>query len=334
MRILIPFRVRDIGGPSSFVKKFQAGMERRGHTVIFDENGDYDLVLVIVQAPFSILKKARRLKKPIVQRLDGVYYWSVANWRFPLLNLKATIIRHFFADYTIYQSDYSKRSADRFLGKKSGIPHSIIYNGVDTSHFSPIGAKKNLRDTPEQKIFFTASEFRRRDQIVPLLEALEFYRERYSKSFKFIVAGNFNRELEGFEQQLRRYPWIQFLGKIPNEELPSYERAADVFLFTHLNPPCPNNIIEALSTGLPICGIADGAMPELVADKKNSLLVPTRGDSYWRPRTYDPAAFAHNLSQIIKDQELYAKTAREQAEKRFSLDRMIDQYEAVFQNFL
>lgn len=334
MRILIPFHVRDIGGPSSFVKKFQLGMERLGHTVTFDEQTDYDLVLVIVQAPFSILFRARKLKKPIIQRLDGVYYWSVAGWRFPLLNLKAALIRHLFADYTIYQSQYSRQSAEHFLGKIDETDSSTIYNGVDTEYFSPEGKTETLRNTPDQQVFFTASEFRRKDQILPILQALDYYYEHFSQSFKFVIAGSFNRELIGFNKEFSRYPWVQFLGKIPNEDLPSYERAADVFLFTHLNPPCPNNIIEAMGVGLPICGIRDGAMSELIQEEKNGLLVPTEGDGYWRSRTYDPALFAHNLSRIMQHRADYSAESRRRAEQYFSLESMIRQYETVFQKIL
>ncbi len=31
MKIFIPFSLKDIGGPSSFVRKFKAGLETRGH---------------------------------------------------------------------------------------------------------------------------------------------------------------------------------------------------------------------------------------------------------------------------------------------------------------
>ncbi len=334
MKILVPFTVRDIGGPSSFVRKFQTEMERRGHAVTFDEGTEYDLVLVIVQAPFSTLFRARKLKKPIIQRLDGVYYWSVAKWRFPLLNLKAAIVRHFFTDYTVYQSEYSKRSAERFLGRTVRIPSTIIYNGVDTERFSPEGKTEALRDTPDQQVFFTASEFRRKDQILPILHALEYYHEHYSQSFKFVIAGSFNRELAGFDKELGRYPWAQFLGKISNEDLPSYERAADVFLFTHLNPPCPNNIIEAMSSGLPICGIRDGAMPELINEGNNGLLVPTNGEAYWQTRNYDPVTFANNLARIIENRERFSRESRQYAQQRFSLETMIDQYQAIFQDFV
>ena len=326
MKIFIPFEVKDIGGPSSFVTKFKLGLERRGHEVTFQETPDYDILFLIVQAPFKYILKAKRRKIPIVQRLDGVFYWSVSKWMFPLLNLKATLIRHLFTDYTVYQSDYSKYCADRFLGKKLHDQYSIIYNGIDTDLFSPEGSSQKLRDFPEQALFFTASEFRRTDQILPLLKALTLLEASRPGSFKLLIAGHFIRELEGFETKLREYPWIHFLGKIENASLPEYERGADVFLFSHLNPPCPNNIIEALACGLPICGVADGAMPELVEDGLEGLLLPTKGNGFWRKRTYDTPLFVENLRGIVENRALFSKQARLKALQKFSLEKMINQY--------
>src|SRR5215204_1312230 len=107
MKIFLPFQVKDIGGPSTFAKKFQLGMEELGHTVVYDYCNDYDVLFLIVQCPLKYLIDAKRRGKKIVQRLDGTYYWTVSGWKFPLLNAKATYIRHLFTDFTVYQSDFS-----------------------------------------------------------------------------------------------------------------------------------------------------------------------------------------------------------------------------------
>ena len=84
-------------------------MQARGHEVFFEYRPDYDILFLIVQAPFQYLLEATKKKIPIVQRLDGVWYYSVAGWKFPLYNLKAMLIRHFFSDFSVYQSKYSKK---------------------------------------------------------------------------------------------------------------------------------------------------------------------------------------------------------------------------------
>ncbi len=334
MKIFIPFTIKDIGGPSSFVMKFSQGLKERGHEVSFVETSDYDILFVIVQAPFDILMRAKLHKKVIVQRLDGVYYWSVAGPLFPLFNLKALLTYHLFTNHTVYQSNYSKYCARRFLFTHRSSPSTIIYNGVDTNVFSPGQTTLSLRDTADQAIFFSASAFRRKDQILPLLEALSFYHDHYNSNFKLVLAGTFTRKLPALLPTIQSIPWVHILGKIPNQELPLYERASDIFVFSHLNPPCPNNVIEALACGLPICGVADGAMPELITSGVEGSLIPVQGHAFWKERSYDTQLFAKNLDSIIKSQPSLAQQSRSKALEKFSLEKMLDQYEELFKKTL
>jgi len=331
MKIFLPFTPTWIGGSVTFSEKFKRGMERRGHQVFFQKPKEYDILFLIVQAPFKYLLEAKKENIPIVQRLDGTYYWSVSGWKYPLYNLKARIIRNIFTDFTVYQSKYSKYCAEKFLGKKRNDPSAIIYNGVDLDCFSPEGEAINLRDNNEQKIFFTVSAFRRPDQIIPIFEAVKKYQERYGSNFKLVIAGTFSGRATEIPEKYKNFNNTVFLGKIENEALPKYEREADVFLFTHLNPPCPNNIIEALACGLPVCGVADGAMPELVIPGENGLLIKTKGDAFWKPRDLNLEAFANNLRTLIENKQTYSAECRREAQKKFSLENMIKKYEESFQ---
>lgn len=333
MKIFFPFAESDIGGTSVFSRRFTAGMEARGHSVFHDYQEDYDVLFMIVQAPFRWLLDAKRRGKPIVQRLDGTYYWSVASWKFPLYNLKAAIARHSFTDFTIYQSQYSKLCANTFLGKKSNEQSALIYNGVDTKLFSPEGDVATVRDTPEQKVFFSSSDFRRRDQIVPILEALKIYKERYGENFKFVIAGRFRGEVTDIPEQSADFRQVVFLGVVENTHLPAYERAADVYVITHLNPPCPNNVIEALACGLPVCGVDDGAMRELVTDGVTGKLLKTIGTGFWSNRTLDLSQYADQLHHLAEAKTRYTKECRQRALERFRLEAMLDQYAQVLESF-
>lgn len=326
MKIFLPFKVKDIGGTSTFARKFQSGMEAAGHTVVFEPCDDYDVLFLIVQCPLKYVVDAKRRGKKIVQRLDGTYYWTVSGWKFPLMNAKAMYIRHLFTDVTIYQSEYSRECANRFLGKKRHDVHAVIYNGVDLNLFKPEGKRLLTRQKPDQKIFFTASAFRRKDQIEPLLEALKQYAKKYNRNFKFYIAGNFVGEVKDVPLRLKKLKYVHLLGKVSNADLPSYERSADVFLFTHLNPPCPNNIIESLACGLPVCGIQDGAMAEIVPAGKAGELLHLPGTGFWRHREFNAQAFASNIHKILANQKVYATTSKEIAQERFSLSLMIEQY--------
>lgn len=334
MKIFLPFKVKDIGGTSTFARKFKEGMEAAGHSVTFEPTVDYDILFLIVQCPLTFILDAKRRGKKIVQRLDGTYYWSVSGWKFPLMNAKAAYIRHFFTDLTIYQSKYSRECANRFLGKKFKDNHAIIYNGVDLRVFTLTGKKISVKESPNQKIFFTASAFRRKDQIVPLLKGLEYFREKYKTNFKFLIAGTFIGEVSDIADKMKKIPDVEFLGKINNAELPLYARSADVFLFTHLNPPCPNNVIESLACGVPVCGVSDGAMSEIIREGQDGLLIPAPGTGFWRQRDLDIKKFADNLFTILQNNANYKKNSREAAEALFSLQKMISNYTEVMEALL
>lgn len=327
MKIFSPFHVDDIGGTSIFAQKFSEGMTARGHEVVFQQPKDYDILFVIVHCAPQYLLHAKLHGKKIVHRLDGTYYWSVASWKYLLFNAPPALVHRFFADMTIYQSEYSKYCSLHFLGKPHAQKEALVYNGVNTDFFSPLGSKiENLRDNPEQKIFFSASKFRRTDQIIPLIEAMKLYVEKYNTNSKLVLAGSFSKEVADVPEKHKDLPFLSFIGKIPNKSLPAYERSADAFLFTHLNPPCPNNIIEALACGLPICGVADGAMTEITTPGENSLLIPVEGDAFWKRRKYNLELFADNMHQIVQHKEKFAARARAVALERFSLEKMINAY--------
>ncbi len=331
MKIFIPFKIRDTGGTSTFAQKFRKGLEQRGHEAFFEFRPDYDILFVIIQCNPLYLLHAKWHKKKIIHRLDGVYYWSVTKWKYPLLNLAPKLIHRFSSDFTVYQSHYSKYCAEKFLGRKRGEKYSIIYNGVDINLFSPEGEKiDNLRDNPNQKIFITASKFRRKDQIIPLIEALKIYKNKYNQTFKFLIIGDFSREVTDVPEKFKKVAYLKFLGKIKNEDLPKYERSADVFLMTHLNPPCPNNILEAMACGLPICGVNDGAMGEITTARKNSLLIDSQGDAFRKRRIYNTQKIADNLNILVKNAASFSSSSRQIAIEKFSLDTMIASYLELF----
>ncbi|MEX1112082.1 MAG: glycosyltransferase family 4 protein [Candidatus Andersenbacteria bacterium] len=325
MTILLPIKLRATGGTSSFARKFQASMQSRGYNVIFAPSVSYDILLASPRAPIRLLLEARMRRRPIVQRLDGVYYPAIAGRSYSFHNASLWYIRKYFATTLIYQSRFSAKSCDRYLGA-SQLPSQIIYNGVDTDIFSPTGSTVDLRDNPNQQILITASRFRRKDQIIPLLVAFAQYRQEYTTNCKLLIIGNFEGEVADIPQIKAGEPGVTFIGTIPHSKLPQYLRSGDAFLFTHRNPPCPNNVIEAMACGLPICGVADGSMSELILPGKEGELVQSSGDPFTEPRTFSDTEFADNMAKILANQHVYSSAARDTAYARFSLEAMVDAY--------
>lgn len=328
MIIFLPIKPQLTGGTSSFARKFEQGMKVRGHTVTFTFQSDYDVLLVAASCQIQYLLHAKAHHKRIIHRLDGVHYpTTVAGRLYLAYNFPIWLARQ-FADVTIYQSQYAKFCCERFLGKARSEREYVIYNGIDISLFSPpyeggVGVV-NTAAQAHFPTFLTAQKFRRRDQLEPLIKAVGIFRKKYNKNAKLLVAGNFIEEAVAVREQYKNSDFVEFLGPVNHGQLATLHKKADVFLYCHPNSSCPNNVLEAMASGLPICGVADGAMPEIV--QGNGELIPAPGDGFFKSRELNLEDFADNLYKILENRESYSLASRKIAVEKFSLEVMIEQY--------
>ena len=310
-------------------------MEKRGHRVIFQYQPDYDLLLVSPSCLWRYLINAKKHKKPILHRLDGVFYPStIAGWRYPLFNLRLQTTQLFFTNFTVYQSKYSIRSCKRFLKTQYNNPSTLVYNGVDINQFSPTGKIKQLRKNPQQHIFITTGCFRRLDQVLPLIESFNKYRQKYYANSRLIFIGNYVKKTANIPNKYQGDKHILFMNTVDNNNLPAYLRAADIFLFSMQNSACPNNILEAMACELPVCGIADGSMPELTISGTTSELTPAHSEAFYYWRKIDTAAFAHNMNTIMQNHKHYTQASRQRVIKHFDAEDMTNKYLTVINHLL
>lgn len=104
-------------------------------------------------------------------------------------------------------------------------------------------------------------------------------------------------------------PGVTFAGYLDGDALSAVYSAADVFVFPSRVETLGNVVLEALASGLPVVGVAEGGTLENVRDGVNGLLCPPG----------DPAAFATAIERLAGDVELrrrLAANARRWAESR------------------
>jgi glycosyltransferase involved in cell wall biosynthesis len=87
----------------------------------------------------------------------------------------------------------------------------------------------------------------------------------------------------------------------------------------NFNEPFGLSVVEAMACGTPVIAVARGSMPELIADGETGFLVRDAGEA-------DRA-----LTQLGK---IDRATCREAAERRFSVERMVDDYLALYERLL
>ena len=113
-----------------------------------------------------------------------------------------------------------------------------------------------------------------------LLQAGSILRDK-KISFQIIIAGSgpLEEDLKNLTKQLNMTTYVQFIGSLPNENVPSWLKTLDLFVL-----PCqqdqngdmdgiPVVLMEAMLSGIPVVSSNISGIPELITHKKSGLLV-------------------------------------------------------------
>ena len=116
---------------------------------------------------------------------------------------------------------------------------------------------------------------------------------------------------------------------LPGErsDVPAIMRSLDVFVLPSLAEGISNTILEAMACGVPVVATRVGGNAELVDEGRTGLVVPSDDD----------AAMAGALARLAGDPVLAARlgaAARADAERRFSLDAMVQAYQTLYERTL
>ena len=117
---------------------------------------------------------------------------------------------------------------------------------------------------------------------------------------------------------------VRFLDAIPREQIPWIMRSSHLIFSAEVNPPCPNSVIEALACGLPVIGFDTGSLSEIVQGDAGWLA--SYGANPWKLQKPDISALEHVAVEVLEDQPRFRNAARQQAELRLGLDKMVDEY--------
>ena len=266
-----------------------------------------------------LLWLARRRHAPIVVNQDGVAYPGWAGDRTEALNvpLRAAVQA---ADHVVYQSAFSKRSSDLFLGEPAGT-WEILPNAVDVDRFAP-GAPP--ADGP---VLLLGGDQTQGYRLELGLETFRHVRDAHP-SARLLVAGRLVSDPEPTMRRLSLHGAVDFVGRYTQADAPALIRRAHVLLHTKVNDPCPTAVIEALACGVPVAYAASGGTVELVGDE-GGIGVP-HDDSFDRDRPPSAEDLAAAVSAILADRERYAAAARRRAVERFALTDWLDRHAAIF----
>jgi len=337
-RICIVPQVSGVGGMVSFRAKFSAGLVARGFEVSSTPQ-DADAVLVIGGTrDFLSLWRAKRRGVRIVQRLNGINWLHRkihTGWRHYLRaeigNWILQFIRTNLADHIVYQSEFSRQWWQRVYGAHKS-SKSVTHNAVDLNTYIPDSPFK-LSDFQPQTAFrvllvegsLMGGYEMGLETAIALVELLNSA-HRHSLGdlpVELVVVGRVSDTLKTNWTRRTSIPLV-WAGLLPPDKIPAIYRSAHLLFSSDINAACPNSVIEALASGLPVLAFDTGALAELVTEDAGQIV--SYGGDPWNLDPPDMDGLAESAVEILLNQERFRQAARTHSMEYFDLDTMVDGY--------
>jgi glycosyltransferase involved in cell wall biosynthesis len=262
----------------------------------------------------KVLRLAERRGAPVIVNQNGVAYPGWAGERADELNarLRAVLER---ADHVIFQSQFCKLAADRFLGEPSG-SSEILHNAVDTTAFVPAP-----EPPPGGPVILLGGDQTASYRLETALRTLALLPDA-----RLLVTGTVFDSGRHLADELGLSGRVLFTGRYAQREAPSIYRRAHLLLHPKVNDPCPNVVLEALASGLPVVHSESGGTPELVGDAG----VGVGSDTTWE-RDVPPAPdlLAAAIDHVLARLEELRPAARARAET-FDFAPWVERHRVLF----
>ena len=199
----------------------------------------------------------------------------------------------------------------------NGVPEErirVISNGVDLGRFVPSGRVRSPRP-----VLSTVGRLEEQKGHETLLRALL----KVTKPVELRIAGTGSKQkfIEKTIQKLGLADRVRLVGDVEN--MPAYLGDCDLFVFPSRWEGQGIALLEAAAMGLPIVASNVGGIPEVVRDGESARLVP--------PDDLEALATAINWMLDHQDEAARMGVAARQAAERFSLDRMVAEYSALYE---
>lgn len=204
----------------------------------------------------------------------------------------------------------------------------VIENGIDTQLYC---ARPSTRAEARQKLEIPENRF-----VVGTVGRLVAIKDHGTllKAVENVARGgvNIHAVIAGSGPELNRHQQmvtssdalagrVSFLGAV--QEVWQVLNALDVFVLTSLSEGMSNTLLEAMASCLPVIATGVGGNREVVEE----------GRSGWLFTVGDEQELSNRLRALAADanlRESFGTAARERVVRRFSLDRMVEEYRRLY----
>lgn len=302
--------------------------------------------VVHLHSPFPVswmgLAAARRIGVPVVATYHANLTGAAALW-FPApawlpgaervahaaAGVTGRLARFFYdrADLVIAPSPSAGRSL-RALELRARV--EVASNGVDTERFLPEWLAADRARPPRshgRPVVLYAGRLSREKGMEALMDAIDaLLRSETPAAMHVVGDGPYRSLLEQRFRDAMAAGRVILAGHVPWDSMPQVYQAADVLLFPSPVETQGLVVLEAMASGLPVAGVRAGAIPDVVRDGENGVLVEPG----------DGAALARAALWILSDERRRSALAREARRTALghALDRVAGRLEELYASVL
>jgi glycosyltransferase involved in cell wall biosynthesis len=222
-------------------------------------------------------------------------------------------------DHIIYQSKFSKEICDKHLYRRDQ-NFSIIHNGTNINFFSP-----NYNNTRKStRIVILGKHYPKHLNL-----AIEIFSEVIKTiDAELVIIGPMRNGVDGVQNYINSLNLqndilnkVKCLGICSYEELPELLSSSDLLLHVKIGDWCPNAVLEAMASGLPVVCPSWGGTKELVGEAGIIVNGPE-----WDVNNDLIEGMVDGVLDVSRELDFYKKLARKRVEKEFNIENISKQY--------
>ncbi len=313
------------GGYVPLMKPIDLEMERKFRELEFD--------LIHVHHPILIGQRAQYLGKkynvPVVftyhtQYEQYLHYWKPYRWLkerdggleqrmvdFIEKKLVLGVIRKFTEGCSLVVTPSSQ--IQKLLEEREWeVDTTVLPTGLPDFIYSQYSDQQSEQDCNRERIrkacgngkshlLCTAARLSEEKNLKFLLRALAKLRIKMGDDIQLMIIGDGPQRiaLEEYSKELGICDMVTFLGTIPNEEVPAYHHASDLFLFASKSETQGIVLLEAMAAESPVVAVGADGVDDVVYSGQNGYLTAESEEE-----------FANRAEQILTDSKLHRQLAQ------------------------
>jgi 1,2-diacylglycerol 3-alpha-glucosyltransferase len=221
--------------------------------------------------------------------------------------------------HIIVPTESVREQLHRSYGLKEKV--SVIPTGIDLSPYRKADGEiiRDRRGWNGDRVMISVGRLAQEKNWPVLLEAAAFVLEDQSDLRVVILGDGPDRdELEEYTRELGIEEKVEFVGKVPFEEIPSYLKAADFFGFSSFTETQGLVSLEALAAGLPVVAVNASGTRDVVEDNRTGILTDNSSE-----------ALASGIRQLLEDKSLYDRLRSEAVNGAAKFDILVQAQKLV-----